>query len=126
MSNRFERYLKTKLAETQPLATNEQVSGEQQAAVPELLQPEEGGGHLGRGATESMTPQAEQGAQENRVGHLKDAFDNFESGRAQTRGELDGLLAHYDKNTISSSTMAQKLGSVQWNAFSDELSSILR
>ncbi|MHC4180573.1 MAG: hypothetical protein ACYSWU_23990 [Planctomycetota bacterium] len=122
----------TKVAETAVENNEDQtVDGEQQEAVPELLQPDAGKGSGPRDAFESFTDDAEKRHSDNREGsggYLDQAFDGFSQNARQTGAELGNLLDNFGPESIVSRATAEagqtKISAVSIGAFSDELGKI--
>lgn len=121
----------SKIAESELESNEDQVvAGEQEKAVPELLQPDDGPkGDSAREAIESLSTGAEKAHSENREGeYLPNAFDGFKQNARQTGAELSNLLDNYGPSAaVSSATAAAgrtKISSAQISAFQDELAAI--
>jgi len=111
---------------------NAMVSGEQNAVMPAMLQPEKGTGEGSRNEYETMSEGAEKAHSDNREGkggYLDKAFKGFQQAARQDGAELSNMLDSFGPKAIVSRATGEagqkmKLSAVSVAAFADELDKI--
>lgn len=125
----FIAFLEKTAQDATELDKNDQVKGEQEEAVPTLLQPDDGPSKGERGAEEAMSDSAERIHEDNREGgYLQNAFAEFAPSSKEVGSQLGELLDNFGPKAGASKPQTivgkDKTSSVRAAAFLDELNKI--
>ena len=103
------------------------MKGKQSSDIPRMLQPDEGEGTGSRGEEATFSRAAEKANDNRQDGHLREAFDEFDSASKEKEDDLKDALDSFDKDATVSKAQEKlgQSGEIRWGAFANELKKIL-